>query len=163
MKSKRKIEIKEKARQFYNLRSTILMHVEKNPEPNGSRELIYNSSLLEFFQTIDELKELQIDFKYCVDLVFELKGTNRRIKQVPKIKSKLIESIDIKSVPEISIYCPEKKFFEPKLEFYVSPIPFNLDLDKNTFAYYEEYRTIDDMLDNHPFSRWFTVRFANIG
>jgi hypothetical protein len=99
------------------------------------------------------------------ELHIELISEFEKIKLVPKNMRALVKSIDPFCVPEFYILDVESKPFLPNkavLEYYQSPLPFEIDLgdQKNTAVCYNEYRSIEELMDNSPFSRWLIFSFV---
>lgn len=109
-----------------------------------------------------KMVELEPPFTYQINMQIELRNASRNLKGLPRNKVSLIESIDSKSSPEIIIFCPSKEYWKPIVEMYACPVYFLLD-NKNTNYYwlYQEYRTVDDLIDNETYHRWLTGSFPS--
>lgn len=100
----------------------------------------------------------KIDLK--IELQFELTNSKNTISCVPKSLDLLLKDIDHNVPPELIISLRKKGFVDyiPKIEYYMSPVPFILDeLDVFYECHYSEYRTIDELLDSDFYTRWFTI------
>lgn len=98
-----------------------------------------------------------------IQLQVELTCVSNKIKGVPKTLSELIEEIDSHSVPEIGIIIPRKEFWNPKLEMYFSPLPYEvLSLNDRVSCIYEEYRTLEEAEEDLEFNRWLTFSYLSL-
>ncbi len=109
----------------------------------------------ENIETINiELSEIKIEIQY------ELLNTNNIIKGVPSSLTELKNKIDKNNPPELIISKRQKGYLDyiPKIEYYISPLPFLINELETIFScYYTEYRTIDDLLENEVYSSWFNI------
>lgn len=102
-----------------------------------------------------------------IDLQFELVSKSNMIGCVPNSFDELIKHIDIHSSPELIISKRQKGYIDyvPKIEYYMSPVPFDMKEISNTSfqVHYSEYRTIDELIEGEAYSRWFNITFFSEG
>ena len=95
-----------------------------------------------------------------VDLYIELLSKSNSIIGTPGDLPNLIEEIDDFGMPEIFIFKPEKIFWQPKKQMYVSPLTFKIDvIIDDVVNFYQEYRTMDEIIENIEFTRWITFSY----
>jgi len=106
------------------------------------------------------LKNKNVDLQYIkIELQFELIGTNTNIKGVP-CSLKSLESRVSNISPELIISKRQKGYVDylPKIEYYMSPLPFFDNMFNSSLNYcYTEYRTIDDLLEKEIYTSWLNI------
>ncbi len=132
----------------------------KTLKSNG--DLFYVS--INFYnETILKIKELNIPLVHA-ELYIELLTNNRKITRSPRNLPALIKQIDNFAMPEIYISKPKKDFWQPRIEMYVSPLPFTFDLaDPEVDVYYQEYRTLYDQQADFKYTRWLKFSYIKNG
>jgi hypothetical protein len=114
---------------------------------------IFHQSLNFFNEAVMKIKELDFPFVQ-VDLYMDLLESSNKITRLSLELDTIIDNIDSFGMPEIFISKPEKNYWQPKIEFYIMPLPFAGDLtDSEVNTYYYEYRSREDMESNNDFTR----------
>jgi hypothetical protein len=126
----------------------------KNPVAIGQ----FCISLFEQCLTSTSLE--QID-NFQIELSIELESNSNILQGVPNSLSELLKSIEVRCMPELLVYIPERKIFLPKIEYYACPLPFKILESnlKNVYSYYSEYRELEEKCENCEFSRRFTLGY----
>lgn len=117
-----------------------------------------------FEQCLDFISAEQID-NFQLELKIELESNSNILQGVPNSLSELLNSIEIRCMPELLVYMPEHRIWLPRIEYYVCPIPFNI-LEgnfENVYSYYSEYRDLEEKKENCEFTRWFTLGYLKEG
>jgi len=74
----------------------------------------------------------------------------------------ILKDIDLLCVPEIVIYKINDNNSIPLVEFYRSPLPFKINgLNDSISIFYKEYRRLEEMLNNEPYTRHLSFVFNN--
>jgi|GEM_PF-3768819 len=120
-----------------------------------NKKEIFSVCIEYFNKAVNLASEISKGIK--IELHIELKSTSNYIQYTPKELSELLEHIDEYSMPELLLFEPTRNIILPKLERYMSPLPFSLNLSENCYTNYTEYRTLDEMRDNEKFTRWFNL------
>lgn len=95
-----------------------------------------------------------------LDLRIELKECSNQIIGVPKTIEQLIEALEGIHSPEIVLFKPVIRPFFPVIEYYASPLPFELSgVFNGTKIIYEEYRTVEELLNKEEYQRWLTFSY----
>ncbi len=123
------------------------------------RSDLFHQSIRFYNEAIAKIYDMKVPLVH-VELYIELLSSNTDITGVSPDLKLLIEQIDDFSMPEIYISKPVADYWQPKIEMYVSPLPFEIKLvldDVN--IYYQEYRLIDDQIDNVEYTRWLKFSY----
>ncbi len=99
-----------------------------------------------------------------IELLYELSIKNTTLEGVPQSLGELKRKIDKHNPPELIISKREKGYvdYTPKIEYYMSPIPFAIEgVNSNKFdCYYTEYRTIENLLEKEPYTSWLNLSWV---
>jgi hypothetical protein len=128
-----------------------------------SRSELFEYSFEYFIKGCSFLKEMDKN-NILFELHIELTSESNILEPVPKSIEKLISSIEIQGMPEFfltSIMQVANHPLRPVIENYQSPIPFELDqkMELGYWVYYNAYRSMEEYLDNDPYSRWLVFSF----
>ncbi len=114
---------------------------------------LFHQSLNFFNEAVMKIKELDVPFVQ-VDLYLDLLEGSNKITGLAQDLDTIIDNIDSFGMPEILISKPEKDYWQPKIEFYIMPLPFAGDLtDSEVNTYYYEYRSREDIESDNDFTR----------
>ena len=128
----------------------------------NSKDLFYESINI-LNQIVIKIKELKIS-SVQVDLYVELLADSNKITGVPSDVNMLIANIDKIGMPEIFIFKPEKEYWQPRIEVYFCPLPFQVEhVLEDVSVIYQEYRTIQELRENVEFMRWVKFSYINVG
>ncbi len=148
--------IKNVVRDFVGGSGTKSFHIDEVVDPNkiSTSEKLFNESIGALKQTIESLITSKVPF-FKVELFIELIEESSDLKGAPKELATLIDEIDLFSMPEVFISVPIKEYWQPQIETYTCPLSLDFGLDfKKLVAFYYEYRTLDQMIENDVFNRW---------
>ncbi|CAH0336552.1 hypothetical protein FVB9288_02258 [Flavobacterium sp. CECT 9288] len=93
------------------------------------------------------------------ELQFELLSLKNTFQGVPHSFLEFESRINKAIPPELIISKRKKGYLDyiPKIEYYMSPLPFIIE-DLNGLDYfYTEYRTIDELNENESYTSWFNI------
>lgn len=150
---------------FLKTKEVQTIHVDEIFNDSHSRDKteLLQDSLDAYRKIIDFSKNLGIS-EIQIDMQIELIGEVNTISGVPRSLGQLVGLIDDFSMPEIAILIPKKDFWNPRLEIYYCPLPFDISsLPENVSRLYEEYRSLDELKEETEFNKWvvFSYRLSN--
>lgn len=125
--------------------------------PNKEKSDVFESCLKFFLKGCQILNDLKRKDK-LFELHIDLDSYDSDINLVPNNMETIINSIEIGSSPEFFISKIELQRYFPNyvnLEYYQSPLPFELfsQSEYDFFICYNEYRSIEEKINNDPFTR----------
>ncbi len=94
-----------------------------------------------------------------IELQFELLSLSDSIQGVPRSFFEFQRRINKNIPPELIISKRKKDYVDyiPKIEYYVSPLPFTIEDLEGLDCFYTEYRTIEELNQNELFTSWFNI------
>lgn len=148
--------VKKVVQNFVDRGGTHSFHIDEIVEAYevSTSEKLFNESIRVLKEVIESLITSKAPI-FKVELFVELIGERSDLKGAPKELSLLIDEIDLFSMPEVFISIPVKEYWQPKIETYTCPLTFDFGMSfEKLTAFYYEYRTFDQMLENDTFDRW---------
>lgn len=130
--------------------------------PKDTNDNYFNTSINVFNKLNKDLEFFDIKLSDLrIELQFELLSEDNIIKGVTTSFLDLIGSLDKNNPPEVIISKRKRDYIDylPKIEYYMSPLPFIIESLENNYYeyYYTEYRTLDELLKKNEYTRWFNV------
>ena len=143
----------------FNSSGCISTHLNLSKDTNHD---YFNTSINIFNELNKDLEFFDIELSDLrIELQFELLSEENIIKGVNNSFQDLISSLDKNNPPEVIISKRKRDYVDyiPKIEYYMSPLPFIIESLKNNFYeyYYTEYRTFDELLNEEEYTRWFNI------